>query len=183
MTRALRAALLALLLTGCAADSTLAQFRRTLAEHQSATVALETWCGMRGISPAPHIEALVQDDSATTPATPAIVAALALRDDETVRARHVLLVCGKTVLSDARNWYVPQRLTAAMNHTLETTSTPFGKVVAPLGLHRQPLAHAPAQCPGGAIEHTTALLRGNDSVAYSLVSECYTRANIDPPRP
>jgi hypothetical protein len=84
------------------------------------------------------------------------------------------------VLSDARNWYVPARLTPAMNGLLGTTQTPFGKVVAPLGLHRQPLPPgmaSPARCPAGTIHHVTAVLRRNDGQPISLVSECYTRAN------
>ena len=35
-------------------------------------------------------------------------------------------------LSEADNWYVPGRLTEEMNHLLEETEAPFGKVVAAL---------------------------------------------------
>jgi hypothetical protein len=177
--------LLAALATGCAGDTTLADFRHTLASHDSATVALEQWCGRRGILVPPVIQAVAQDDADAVPVTPAIRAALDVAGDEPLRARHVLLVCGDTVLSDARNWYVPARLTAQMNHTLDTTRVPFGKVVAPLGLHRRPLpagTTSPAPCPAGTIHHESAVLRRNDGLAYSLVSECYTRANTDPRR-
>jgi hypothetical protein len=44
------------------------------------------------------------------------------------------------VLSEADNWYVPSRLTEAMNHELDTTDTPFGKVVQPLHFRRQTLS-------------------------------------------
>lgn len=177
------AVLLAALVAGCAADTTLADFRHTLASHDSATVALEQWCGRRGILVPPVIQAITQDDADAVPVTPVIRAALAVDDDEPLRARHVLLLCGQTVLSDARNWYVPSRLTAQMNRTLDTTRVPFGKVVAPLGLHRRALpagAPSPAPCPTGSIQHDTAVLRRDDGLAYSLVSECYTRANIAP---
>jgi hypothetical protein len=173
--------LLGLLATGCVRDTTLAEFRHTLASHDSATVALEQWCAARGILVPAVIQAVSQDDAEAVPATPAIRAALEVGSDEPLRARHVLLLCGETVLSDARNWYVPARLTADMNHTLDTTRVPFGKVVAPLGLHRRALpvgTPSPAPCPTGTIQHETAVLRRNDGVAYSLVSECYTRANI-----
>jgi len=169
----------ALLLTGCAHDTALIDFRHELAAHDSATVALEQWCARRGIATPAHVEAANQDDADAIPATPAIRATLEVGVGEPVRVRHVLLSCGGTVLSDARNWYVPARLTPAMNQTLDTTRVPFGKVVAPLGLHRRALTGgSPAPCPAGTIQHNTAVLRRDDGVAYSLVSECYTRANI-----
>jgi len=171
----------ALLLTGCAHDTALTEFRHELAAHDSATVALEQGCARRGIASPAHVEAANQEDAQAVPATPAIRAALGVDGAEPVRVRHVLLSCGGTVLSDARNWYVPARLTPAMNRTLDTTHVPFGKVVAPLGLHRHTLiGGSPAPCPGGTIQHNTAVLRRDDGLAYSLVSECYTRANIAP---
>jgi hypothetical protein len=175
------AVLLAAMATGCTGDSTLTQFRRTLASHDSATLALEQWCGRRGIMTPPHIQAVQRDDAAAIPATPAIRAALQVDAAEPVRVRHVQLTCADTVLSDARNWYVPARLTPEMNRTLDTTRMPFGKVVATIGLHRRPLpagTPSPAMCPAGTIHHETAVLHRNDGLAYSLVSECYTRANI-----
>lgn len=177
-------ALLASLITGCSADTTVMhQFRQTLASHDSATVALEQWCGRRGIADPAHVEALAQDDADRFPASPAIRSVLGIGADIVVHVRHVRLTCGTSVLSDARNWYVPARLTPEMNRTLDTTRTPFGKVVAPLGLHRQPLpggGASPAICPAGTIHHETAVLRRDDGIAYSLVSECYTRANVAP---
>ncbi len=57
-----------------------------------------------------------------------------------MRYRRVRLSCGATVLSEAENWYVPSRLTADMNAQLESTDTPFGKVVQPLHFRRHTLA-------------------------------------------
>ena len=182
MRAALAAVLLGVMVTGCAADTMLARFRRTLASHDSATLALEQWCEQRGIMNPARIEAQQRDDAGAIPATMAIRAALQVGPDDAVRVRHVQLACAGTVLSDARNWYVPARLTPEMNRTLDTTRTPFGKVVALLGLHRQPLAPgtpSPAACPADTIHHETAVLHRNDGIAYSLVSECYTRANIN----
>jgi hypothetical protein len=48
----------------------------------------------------------------------------------------VRLACGGVTLSEADNWYVPGRLSAAMNQELETSDTPFGKVVRPLRFQR-----------------------------------------------
>lgn len=178
------AMLLSALATGCVAQTTmLDQFRHTLASHDSATVALEEWCGRRGIMAPVHIQAVPLDDADQSPATPAIRAALNVAAQDVVRVRHVQLYCANTVLSDARNWYVPARLTPDMNHLLDTTRTPFGRVVAPLGLHRQSLpagTASPASCPADTIQHETAVLRRNDAMPFSLVSECYTRANIAP---
>jgi chorismate-pyruvate lyase len=174
--------LLTMLAAGCTQDRLLPDFRKTLASHDSATIALEQWCERRGIMTPARVQAMAQDDAEAVPASPAIRAALSVGPDEPLRARHVLLSCGGVVLSDARNWYVPVRLTPAMNHTLDTTRVPFGKVVAPMGLHRvaQPAnSPSPAPCPAGTIQHDTAVLHRNDGLAYSLVSECYTRANIN----
>jgi len=44
------------------------------------------------------------------------------------------------VLSIAENWYVPARLTGQMNRLLDTTQTPFGKVVLPLKAHRETIS-------------------------------------------
>jgi len=177
-------AMLSVIATGCTTETTmLDQFRHTIASHDSATVALEEWCGRRGIMAPVHIQAVPLDDADQSPATPAIRAALNAGADDLVRVRHVQLYCANTVLSDAYNWYVPARLTPDMNRTLETTRTPFGRVVAPLGLHRQPLppgTPSPASCPADTIQHETAVLRRNDGMPYSLVSECYTPANIRP---
>ncbi len=107
--------------------------------------------------------------------------ALGIGPGEPFAYRHVRLVCGDTTLSDAQNWYVPARLTSAMNQTLETTDTPFGKVVAPLGFRRERLAAQrgrSADCPAGTVLSHRAVLRLADGRAISLVAECYTRANL-----
>jgi hypothetical protein len=181
--RGVALALAASLITGCAHNTTLADFRRTLGQQDSATLALEHWCTRRAIMVPGRIQATTQNDGEALPATPEIRAALGVGPAEPVRARHVLLACANIVLSDARNWYVPARLTPEMNRTLDTTRMPFGKVVAPLGLHRQPVPAgmaSPAACPANTIHHVTAVLRRDDGAAISLVSECYTRANTDP---
>ncbi len=42
-------------------------------------------------------------------------------------------------LATAENWFVPQRLTAAMNDRLQTKDVPFGIVIAPLHPFRRTL--------------------------------------------
>lgn len=175
--------MLAMMISGCSGSQRLTDFRATLAAQQSATVALEQWCAKAGIATPARIEAITLDnaDSGDGKTTPAIRAALGVDSAEPVKVRHVRLECGGVVLSDARNWLVPARLTPAMNQTLATTHTPFGKVVASLIPMRQPLPPgmpSPAPCPPRTITHVTAILHRNDGQPISLVSECYTRANI-----
>lgn len=61
--------------------------------------------------------------------------------------RRVQLFCGDLLLSEADNWYVPARLTAAMNRRLATTDVPFGRVVRPLGPARRTFAVRPLWSP------------------------------------
>jgi len=83
------------------------------------------------------------------------------------------------VLSDADNWYVPGRLSADMNHLLETTDTPFGTVVRPLEPYRQTLAvtmfwTGGAPPPEALFAHR-AVLFTRDHVPFSEVYEVYQR--------
>lgn len=103
---------------------------RILAAH-SATFALESWCADYKLAGDPHLVA-ERVAGADKPLTAAQRTRLAIGPDEPVRYRRVRLACGDRVLSEADNWYVPARLTPEMNATLDTTRTPFGRVVRPL---------------------------------------------------
>lgn len=109
-----------------------------LLASSSATLTLEAWCKDHGLASDPKVIA--------TPAVGAqkeISAAqrenLKISASEPVKYRQVKLSCGDKVLSEADNWYVPSRLTADMNTQLETTNTPFGKVVLSLQPSRKTL--------------------------------------------
>lgn len=172
------AAGLALALTAC--TSTLARFERTLAHNDSATAALSQWCATRRIAASAEIVAETERGVNIAPPS-AVRTALGVDADEPLAFRHVRLRCGRTVLSDAQNWYVPARLTPAMNTALETTRTPFGTVVRPLGFRRERLEGRRGRaegCPGGTVLSHKAVLRLGDGRAISLVTECYTRANL-----
>lgn len=165
-------------LAGCA--PTLSRFERTLAANDSATAALQQWCAAQGIAAPAEIVA-ESDRNEREEASPAIRAALGVGPEEPLAYRHVRLRCGDAVLSDAKNWYVPARLTPAMNIALETTRTPFGTVVRPLGFHRERLASLrgrAAECPDGTVLSHKAVLRLADGRGISFVAECYTRANL-----
>lgn len=168
-------------LAGCASpQASLAGLKATLAREDSATVALGEWCAARGIASPPTIVARpVLGDPAPEPADAR--ALLAATPEETLGYRHVRLMCGDAVLSEAHNWYVRARMTAAMNHTLDTSETPFGRAVADLHFTRQRLSEtrgASVDCPKGTILSHRAVLRDARGRPFSLVVECYTAANL-----
>jgi chorismate-pyruvate lyase len=103
---------------------------------RSATLTLERWCRDHRLAKDPTIVADLVRDIAKE-ATPEQRQRLEVSPQEEVKYRRVELRCGTRVLSKADNWYVPGRLTAEMNRLLETTDTPFGKVVQPLEPYRQ----------------------------------------------
>ena len=169
-------------ISACAGPISLANFEHLLATNHSATEALTQWCKVRGLANPPQIVAQAMKSEMVTPGA-AILATLAIDADEPVRYRQVHLRCGDTVLSIADNWYVPARLTAEMNHTLESSDIPFGRVVAPLGYTREQLSsehgRAPG-CPAGTVLSVRAVLRLPDGRPISTVAECYTAANLAP---
>jgi hypothetical protein len=169
--------------TGCAhsgTDSEVAAFEANLAAHVSATAALQLWCDQRGIAPGAEIVAeFVSGADAVPPAD--LRATLGVVAEEPLGYRHVRLVCGSKVLSEAHNWYVPARLTAEMNRELATSKVPFGRVAQALNFTREPLAstrRGDPGCPVGAISTHRALLRLPEGQPLALVVECYTQANL-----
>lgn len=103
---------------------------------RSATLTLETWCREHELAKEPTVVAeLVK--GVVKPPTSEQRQRLEVSPETTVRFRRVRLQCGNRVLSEADNWYVPDRLTPDMNRLLDTTDTPFRKVVRPLEPYRQ----------------------------------------------
>jgi len=129
------------------------------------------------------------------PLPPELRAQLDLHAGEPVNYRRVQLRCGDHVLSNADNWYLPNRLTAAMNDRLDHSDAPFGKVVQPLHFRRHTLSaqllwsplpagwemHAGAtgeavatlQVPRDVLQHR-AVLRNGDNQPFSVLIETYT---------
>ncbi len=186
-----------------AALALLEELRSALLSENSATLTLEHWCathGLAGGQPAGAATIVAKrDPSRTLPLQPSDRARLQAGADEPVRYRHVRLTCHGHLLSEADNWYVPARLTPAMNRQLDATDTPFGRAVQALGFSRttlssrllwQPLppdwiaAAGPApsatalQIPDALIENR-AVLRRRDGVPFSLVVETYRRGLLD----
>lgn len=170
-----------------------------LLSRDSATLVLDDWCTRHHLAaPGSRIVA-DRDRLIDKPATSAQRAALRVRDGEPVRYRRVRLRCGGQILSEADNWYVPARLTPAMNVALETSDTPFGRVVQPLSFHRQTVSArllwsplpigwdsgAPLPAPTTAlsvpayvIENRAMLLDGTGT-PFSLLVETYTGHVLD----
>jgi hypothetical protein len=121
-----------------------------------------------------------------------------------VKYRRVRLRCGQRVLSEADNWYVPGRLTEAMNQVLDTTDSPFGRVVQPLEPYRRtfsmkvlwsplpkgwenggdrPSADGALAIPDALLEHR-AVLYTKEHKPFSEVDEVYQRSVLAfaPPR-
>ena len=107
-----------------------------LLASSSATRTLEAWCRDHRLA----LEGVVTAEAVAgepKPITSEQRQRLAISSDEPVRYRRVRLKCGAVTLSNADNWYVPSRLTPAMNEALDHSDTPFGKVVGPLGISRR----------------------------------------------
>lgn len=107
-----------------------------LLASSSATATLERWCREHDMASPPTIVAQ-RVRGVSKPPSAEQLQRLAVADVSAVQYRRVQLRCGTHVLSEADNWYVPARLTAAMNQQLETTDVPFGKVVRELAPYRR----------------------------------------------
>jgi hypothetical protein len=172
-----------------------------LLSHDSATATLERWCLMHRLASPARIDA-ERDLGPELAPTAAQRRELAVSDSELVRHRHVRLKCGTRIVSEADNWYVPARLTPAMNHELTTTNTPFGKVVKPLKFLRHtlearllwsplpenwaidgiPAGPSLLDVPARVLQHR-ALLLLPDGTPFSEVVETYTRELLAAPGP
>lgn len=173
------APLAVLALSACAAPQRLAEFESTLAAEQSATTALTRWCERQQLASPARISAALAPQGIAPPDD--LSRQLDLPAGAAPGYHHVRLSCGGKVLSDAHNWYVPERLTPAMNELLRTTDTPFGKAAAQLNFRRERLDSTrgrTAPCPAGTILSHRALLRLQNGTPLALVVECYTRANL-----
>lgn len=165
-----------------------------LLSHDSATLTLERWCGAHNLAAQPKIRAQ-RVRGQDKPLSPQLRAQMGIDPQEPVKYRRVQLMCGVHVLSEADNWYVPARLTSAMNQQLDDTDTPFGKVVQSLHFRRQTLdatllwspltdgweMHGIAPMPAGMLLHVPAQILQHRAVLYtgsgqpfSLVVETYT---------
>jgi chorismate-pyruvate lyase len=173
-------------------DSRMDRFEARLLVARTATAALEAWCAERKLAIDGTIKARIVTGTVKPP-TEEQRLRLQIGADEPTTYRRVELVCGEHVLSEADNWYVPSRLTAEMNATVETTDTPFGRAVAALSPYRRTISVARlwepvtpdasniAEAPARVLEipllllENRALVFTGDGVPFAEVCETYTR--------
>jgi chorismate-pyruvate lyase len=171
----------------------------SLLASNSATKTLETWCADHHMAADARLRAHLLRD-VQKPLSAAERQRLDIGPDEPVIYRRVELACGDHILSRADNWYVPSRLTPAMDKALATTDIPFGRAIENLHPRRrtfaviilwQPLAEGwemappPADRPQAALgippllfEHR-AVVTADDGKPISEVDESYTRDILD----
>lgn len=150
--------------------TTLAQ---ELAQRDSATAALQQHC-------ATPITAHLLDRKA--PATLQQDARLALNaiPTEKLEIRHVQLLCGGEVWSEAWNLYLPDRLTSQARRTLANGHTPFGKAIGEGNFSRQRLNSRFTDLPPGIMLENRAILhRRTDGRNFAYLIERYTDDALD----
>lgn len=147
-----------------------------LLSHPSATDTLDRWCRASGRLPSATLTAEVHRDGARRDLTDEECARLAISPGDTLRYRLVRIFFGDKFLSEAENWYIPARLPAEMNHLLEETETPFGRVVEDLDFRRETLSSDVLWTPTSDarapfLRHRAIL--SNGATPISLVVETY----------
>jgi hypothetical protein len=98
---------------------------------RTAVEALHDWCEERGIGGG-AIRALRRAEPRPAPPSDVVVKALGLGRDEQLECRQVCMVRGGTVLMEADNWFIPDRLLPPVRALLKATDLPFGAAIAPL---------------------------------------------------
>lgn len=175
-------AMLAALLWGrpARADDAVEKLQAGLAAAPSATQFLTDRCAALKLAAPPVIRAV--RENLEIKASAEVRHVLQVDADTRLGYRRVDLTCGTHVLSQADNWYVPERLTPEMNHTLDSGEVPFGAVVKPLNFHRKTLKMQTLDEPEHVLRVTAVLLTAADT-PFSLVVENYSRELVADGRP
>ena len=109
--------------------------------------------------------------------TPALRDALDCAANEAVAHRRTRLLHGDVLLSEAELWYLPARLTAAMNHALAVTDTPFGAAIADLSPTRRTLS-VDRLGDADRVLRVRAVVLAGDGRPLALAEEVYRRAAV-----
>ena len=117
---------------------TLESLHAALLAADSATSVLESFFGAITVQ---------RRDQPSSP-NPGLRERLRLATDDVLRHRAVWLLAGDRMLSQAELWYVANRLPADRIQSLETSDTPFGRIMKPLGLKRIVIDGPPSVRPG-----------------------------------
>lgn len=150
-----------------ATDPRFAAFVTELTAGGTVTRVLEAWAG--GAVRAERI-------AGHAPASAETRTLLQVGPDTPIAFRRVRLMHGAVTLSEADNWFVPHRLTAAMRSMLDSTDIPFGRVIAPLSPTRRTLACALNTAE--TILTIQALVLGIEEVPLARVVEIYSIESI-----
>ena len=150
------------------ADDALAEFEAELLGGGTATRVLEARVGGRI-----RAEAVGASSVAVGRGVRDLLACAA---NEAVAHRHTRLMHGDVALSDADLWYLPARLTAAMNHALAVGDTPFGAVIGALGPTRRTIAMT--RTAGAHVLYVRAIVLAADGRPLALADERYARAAL-----
>jgi hypothetical protein len=162
------------------ADDAVQRLEAQLMAAPSATQFLTGECARLKLA-SPAVIHAVRDKDMDVKAGSSVRKLLEVGSDARLGYRRVKLVCGRHVLSEADNWYVPDRLTPEMNHALDTTDVPFGAVVKPLNFHRKTIKMEALADPAHDLR-VTALLADGNGKPFSVVIENYSRALTANPR-
>ena len=106
------------------------EFLTVMRDHDTATAALIAWCRWHHPHEADAITITLLGDEAVS--ADRYDGPLRPNAGETLRRRHVWLRWGDRVLSEAENWYVPERLPSEMQDEICGGGRPYGAVVAAL---------------------------------------------------
>jgi len=162
------------------AEDAVGRLEAQLAAAPSATQFLTEKCASLKLA-SPAVIHAVRDKDRDVKAGADVRKLLDVGSDTRLGYRRVKLTCGTRVLSEADNWYVPDRLTPDMNHALDATDVPFGAVVKPLNFHRKTIKMEALTEPARTLR-VTALLVSGKGQPFSVVIENYSRALTGGPR-
>lgn len=185
------------------AFSLMRSLENELLSNESATLTLDRWCEAHHLGEPPEIVAeRVSDQVKQAGDEQRKILEVGIYD--LVKYRRVKLRCGNRVLSEADNWYVPDRLTPEMNEKLDHSDIAFGRVVCTLNFHRKTLEakllwnplpsdselKSPLPSDGSGyldippylFQHR-AVLTLPGGVPFSYVVETYTNGVLDFPAP
>ena len=177
-----RAALAGLCLASAPAhaDTALDRLKSDLLGKRSATEVLTAWCADLKLASPAVIRAEKVAGGGALPET-RVRALLQVNANDTVRHRRVRLMCGTHLMSEADNWYLPARLTPAMNQALDTTDTSFRHGGVAARFHRRTLSAKTLNSRHTALE-IRAILVTQAGMPFSLVVEDYSRDLVAGPR-
>jgi hypothetical protein len=162
------------------ADDAVGRLEAQLIAAPSATQFLTEKCASLKLA-SPAVIHAVRDKDMDVKAGADVRKLLDVGSDARLGYRRVKLTCGTHVMSEADNWYVPDRLTPDMNHALDATDVPFGAVVKPLNFHRKTIKMESLTEPARTLR-VTALLVSGKGKPFSVVIENYSRALTGNPR-